>query len=205
MAVPFLYGLLLNKILPKGKLRILELGCGKGDIGETINRDKKHNIIGVDIFAPYIKIANDSGFYTKVLKADITSYPIKDKFFDVIIACQVIEHLKDKNAKKLITASISRTRKKVIITVPNGECDQDEYDENPFQKHQSEWTVEKFRSLNFRVYGQGLKFVYGTASIHESAPKIWQYLLIPISFIAAPFVFFVPKYAAQLIAVYEKN
>jgi 2-polyprenyl-3-methyl-5-hydroxy-6-metoxy-1,4-benzoquinol methylase len=53
MSVPLLYGLILKTALPAKKLRILELGCGKGDIGETIQQSNLYEITGVDLFKPY--------------------------------------------------------------------------------------------------------------------------------------------------------
>jgi hypothetical protein len=48
--------------------------------------------------------------------ASIVPYPFKDKEYDLIIACQVLEHLK-KNQKEVIK-EFNRISKRVIITLP---------------------------------------------------------------------------------------
>ena len=198
---PLTYKLIVSSLFPKGKLKVLDLGCGKGAAGEIFNQDKTHDFIGIDLFAPYVKECKNSGYYSKAIKKDITKYKAKEDF-DLVLILQVLEHLKKADSKRLIKNITKSTKARIIVSIPNGDCDQGEYEGNPYQKHLSTWTPKDLEKLGFKVYGQGLGIVYGEKSYAvENKIQLWQKLAAPLSILLSPFIFFNPKYAAQLIAV----
>lgn len=195
------YKLIINLLIPSGKLKMLDLGCGKGTAGDYFNKDKKHELTGVDIFEQYIKECKSKACYSKVINKDIRKIDFPKKSFDVVLLLQVVEHLKKAEALKLIKKAEKIARKVVVVSTPNGGCEQDVYDSNLYQKHLSIWSLKDFYKLGYRVCGQGLRFVYsGESHVQGERMKIWQYILLPISLLLFPLTLFVPNFSAQLIA-----
>ena len=120
----------------------------------------------------------------------------------MVILFQVIEHLNKKDAKKLIRKAVSIATKAVFISVPNGYCYQEVYDGNIYNKHKSTWSVADFKKMGFKVYGQGLKIIYGSRSYEgRIGASWWQKIVIPLSIILLPLVLIFPEIAVQLIGV----
>lgn len=95
--------------------KILDIGCARGAYSTTLNQ-KGYFTIGVDInfYQEWIDLKT-----TDFLIASGLSLPFKDKFFDVTISFEVIEHCID----PIIVLNEMRrcTKKYIIISVPN--CD----------------------------------------------------------------------------------
>lgn len=198
---PLIYRLIVQILLPRGRLKILDLGCGKGAAARAL-KSEKYAFTGVDIFDPYVKECRKSGLYAKVLKKDLLKINSLSDVYDVTLIFQVLEHLKKSDSVKLIKNAEKLSKKAVIVSVPNGDCDQEEYDKNPYQKHNSTWNADDFKKLGFKVYGQGLGFVYSNES-YGSGKKmaLWQMLMLPLSLILSPIILFIPSLSAQIIAV----
>lgn len=199
---PPTYEFIIKQFLPKGCLKVLDLGCGVGAAAEVLNKSKTHQFFGVDIYEPYLKFCRRRGFYKKVIKADLRKINFDKKSFDVVILFQVIEHLHKKDAKKLIRKAVSFATKAVLISAPNGHCDQKVYDGNIYNKHKSTWQAADFLKMGFKVYGQGLKIIYGSRSYEGRVEaNWWQKIIVPLSIILFPLVLIFPQIAVQLIGV----
>jgi ubiquinone/menaquinone biosynthesis C-methylase UbiE len=186
---------------------VLDLGCGKGAFASMINYDHKYYVTGVDLFTPYLQIAKRSGYLNMIVKSDIRKYSSKDNSFDTVICSQVLEHLTKKDAFRVIKKMKKWTRN-IIIGVPYGKFEQDEYDNNKLQIHKSIWLANDFSKLGFKVYGQGLRFIYGQDGLllkYNITNKLLRYVLYLISYLASPIVLFLPQYSTYLIAVWNKN
>lgn len=203
---PPTYKLIIKHFMPAGTLRVLDLGCGTGVAGEMLNRDKKHQFVGVDIYKPYVDLCKKGGFYSKVERKDLTKIKLKKGSFDVILLLQVIEHLKKKEGTALLEECIRAVTKAVIVAVPNGSCHQEEYDSNTHQEHKSSWNSRDLNKMGFRVFGQGLKVIYGSKSYGGGRPaSFWQKIVVPLSTFLLPLILFFPQASVQLIAVKYKN
>lgn len=199
---PPTYEFIVKQFLPRESLKVLDLGCGVGAAAEVLNKNKIHQFVGVDIYEPYLKICERRGFYKKVIKADLRNIIFDKKSFDVVILFQVIEHFNKKDAKKLIRKAVSLATKVVLISVPNGHCDQEVYDGNIYNKHKSIWTTADFQKMGFKVFGQGLKIIYGSRSYEgRLEASWWQKIIVPLSIILFPLVLIFPEVAVQLIGV----
>lgn len=76
----------------RGTDRVLELGCGKGLLGEQIQKHSRAQVYGVDISPSGIRIANRRGVLAKA--ADLNKrLPFPDSFFDVVMSDQLLEHV----------------------------------------------------------------------------------------------------------------
>lgn len=81
---------LLEKYLDrkiKRPLKILDAGCGTG--AALIYLSGFGDVMGVDISDEALKFAKKRG---KVLKADVSALPFKDKTFDVVICLDLLYH-----------------------------------------------------------------------------------------------------------------
>lgn len=205
--LPFTYSWLIKKSLDKAVMKtILELGCGKGDFGDLVNDPKKYEITGVDIFSPYLSICREKGRYTTVIKADLNKkLEFKGKSFDAVICLQTIEHLGREKSLSLLDQMEKIAKKLIIISTPLGECFQEEYDSNIHQRHLSTWDPEDFRKRGYRVYGVGLKLVYGSESHIKKEISIKKLPLYLLSFLMNPVANIFPNIGCQIIAVKVKN
>lgn len=199
---PPTYKLILNSLIPAGKLKILDLGCGMGEAAEFLNPKKIHEFTGVDIHKPYLKICKKKGFYKKLICADIKKLNFKNRSFDLVLILQVAEHFDKNTARQLIKKACKIAKKSIIITVPNGGCFQENYDDSVHNEHKSSWNVSDLNDLGFKTFGQGLKIIYGSKS-YGGGKKAnwWQKILVPLSTFLMPLIIIYPQIAAQLIGV----
>ncbi len=76
-------------------LSILDAGCGDGFWIEILRNLGFENLFGVDISHPFLKRAKKKGF-------NVAQYDISNMFFlrkfDIVIMCDVLEHLSDINS-----------------------------------------------------------------------------------------------------------
>jgi len=102
----------LSKYKDLKKCKILDIGCGSGYLGSSL-QEKSKQYIGID-FTDERKIKNFT-----FIKTDALNIPLKSNSFEIIICNHVIEHVT--NQKKLLH-EISRLLKKdgiCYITCPN--------------------------------------------------------------------------------------
>lgn len=199
---PPTYKLILKNIMPSGRLSVLDLGCGTGAAAEVLNSNKLHEFTGIDIYKPYLEFCKSKGYYQKIEKKDLTKLKLKKKSFDVILLLQVIEHLSKKEGIRLLKECFNAAEKAVIIAVPNGFCHQEEYDCNPHHEHKSTWNVSDLNKMGFKVFGQGLKVIYGSSSYGAGREASWwQKIVVPLSVFLLPLIIIFPQIAVQLIGV----
>lgn len=105
----------------KGK-RILDVGCGYGELLEEVTRHYDCEAYGVDFIDNRLRGAQEK-LKAKVAieNADIEeSLPYLDNYFDVVFCIEALEHLKrpDKCIKEIIR--ILKNNGRIIIGIPNG-------------------------------------------------------------------------------------
>ena len=203
---PFTYSWIVKRHLEPGS-SVLDIGCGDWKFMAHII--KKHSDIkayGVDLFVPYIDKAKKTKVYKKIFKKDVRSIKFSPKSFDIVLASQVVEHLKKKESLSLIKNMELIASRKVIIGTPNGYFPRGVYESNELQKHNSYWYVEDFNKLGYKVYGQALKFIYGKKGLLNTVVGKFlplRVLFFLISYTISPIVYFLPRYSAHLIAIKE--
>jgi len=109
--------------------------------------------LGVDIYPPAIEESRKKGIHTSYRQADLTAVAFEDGSFDAVMGFNILEHLSREDGLNLIETANRWAKRKVIFSLPNGFLEQDAYDGNPFQVHQSSWSARDFQDLGFRVYG----------------------------------------------------
>ncbi len=102
----------------KPKLKILEIGCGYGYLTYALN-SLGHQTIGIDVSKTAIKSAQES-FGENFKETDTASFipNVKEKF-DLIIANELIEHLKNPDQFIKECRYILKKNGEIIITTPN--------------------------------------------------------------------------------------
>ena len=113
---------ILVKILGEGKtLNILELGCGNGYFCDVLSK-MGHKVVGVDISEIGISIAKKSFPHIQFMKCDIYNIEadpmFSGKYFDVIVAIEVIEHLQYPKEFIKIAKKYLKQQGQLIVTTP---------------------------------------------------------------------------------------
>ena len=94
---------------------VLEVGCGPGDLAARI-LPPKCNYLGIDIDASQIELARRRYPHLAFATGSAYELPIESKSRDLVIACEVLEHL---DAPEKALAEIARVTKCwVLISVP---------------------------------------------------------------------------------------
>lgn len=207
LCLPFHYVSILRRHLLSAQT-VYDVGCGDGNLMSILNSDQRFQVVGIDLFKPYIRKAREKKCYQKVLYGDVRKLPIKDRY-DTVICSQVIEHLPFIEGKTLLVNMEKLARKRVIVATPNGFLEQHEYDHNSCQKHRAGWNRVDFEKCGYRVFGQGAKILFGTKGIvHKKIVqniKPLRYFIWIISWFLGPYIYFHPEHAAYLIAIKDKS
>ena len=204
--LPFTYLGILRKSFGKylhtsDQITLLDLGCGDGTMLERLELPGNFVITGVDIFEPYLKIAKRKGIYKRLIKRDARLFNSRNKF-DIVLASHVLEHLTKTQGIKFIKKLENLACKSVIIATPIGDLPQDEYDSNPNQIHQSEWSVLEFKDMGYKINSQGLKLLWGNQNIVKEY-GIFSYVFFLISTLSQPLLRIFPNLGTYMICYKE--
>lgn len=199
--IPFTYPWILDKAVGNDCKTVLDVGCGSGETMRGVSRGKRWIITGIDVHAPTLKNAKKTKIYKKLVKGDLTKFPkeITKQKYDLVFCSQVVEHLKKKDAKKLIKQCELVAKKRVMISTTVGFMKfhpldfSDDDKNNPFQKHVSGWSVSDFSKTGYNVHGQGLFLIYRDGYLAHKLPRFFQPLLLLVSMIASPVVYYLPN------------
>lgn len=109
---------LLQQIIIDKSTKILDVGCGRGDITLYLGRNAKE-AVGIDYSEEAIKLANSTKknfpltirekVYFKVMNVRTLSFP--DNYFDIVVCIDVLEHLYREEVEKAMR-EIKRVLKK---------------------------------------------------------------------------------------------
>ncbi len=145
----WIYDRIMRPIL---KEPILDLGCAKG---ETFWYMKiSGDIIGIDLFRPYLDIAKERKVYKKLILGDILKveeYGLDLDRIKVCSALHVLEHLSIENAKRLLE-KIEQIGETQIIATPYGFRQQDPFGGNDLEEHVSAFLPEFFEERGYKTY-----------------------------------------------------
>lgn len=81
-----------------GATRVLDIGCGEGQVARLAKRIGADLVVGIDPTWNQIRIASDRAGGIHVARAGADSLPFGDETFDVVVACLVFEHIREVDA-----------------------------------------------------------------------------------------------------------
>lgn len=193
----FYYFLLSHALLKSTS--VLDLGCGGYSPIQHIT--KHFHSIGMDIFAPSIKMSKSQKIHDTYIKSNLMDVDkhIKPKSIDTVLLLDVIEHFSKKDAYTILKKAENIAIKNVVVLTPNGFWHQESYAENPYQVHKSGWDTDDLKKIGYEVRGvRGYKRLRGEyASILKKPWLFWACL----SFFSEPLLYFFPSLSYHLFAI----
>lgn len=137
---------------------LLDFGCGFGKWGYLTKIQLKtiggsEYVVGCDVWLHNLSFCREHGIYDDYVRCDIRAIPFRERSFEVVVACEVLEHLTKPEGRKFIGQAEHVASRNLIISTPNGEWPQDALLGNEFQRHRSAWVSEELRQLGFHVAG----------------------------------------------------
>lgn len=183
---------------------VLDVGCGENSPLARVS--KNFYSVGIDVFEPSITKSKKAKIHDDYKVGNILKLEtfFKPKSFDAVVALDVIEHFKKKDALKLIDSMDRIAKKKVLIVTPYGFTQQSAYDGNPYQEHKSGWNVSDFKKMGYKIRGmRGFRFIRGGEGGANILYKPWIIWGV-VSALSQPIAYFIPQFASQLLAVKHK-
>jgi len=80
-------------VVAAGPRRILEVGCGWGELAEWLGRETGAEVVAVDLSPRMVELARERGVDASV--ADVQELPFADGEFDVVVAAWMLYHVPD--------------------------------------------------------------------------------------------------------------
>tara|TARA_B100001057_G_scaffold499678_1_gene611259 strand:- start:17871 stop:18791 length:921 start_codon:yes stop_codon:yes gene_type:complete len=148
---------LCNEYITKAhKLKILDIGCGTGELVVQMNLSG-HVAYGIDLHSEHLKMAKVLASENNIPESyfiynDKKSLPFKDNEFDLITSFSVFEHLDD-STLDWILPEINRVCKGVVFTlVPNPMKPIDDHTGLAFLGHFPRFIVMPYINLRGKKY-----------------------------------------------------
>ncbi len=104
----------------QGRVRVLDVGCGNGALlAEICAIHPEANVTGVD-FSRAAFDAAPPQLAGRLLVGDVTKLPelLQGQSFDLVLCCEVLEHVEDPAAVLAGIAGVAREGAGIVITVP---------------------------------------------------------------------------------------
>lgn len=152
------YSYVLDHI-PASAKSLVDIGCGKGELGYLARADTRFHferVVGIEAFSQFADFVKKHNVYDDFLNVVLgQKLPFRDGEFDVSVLSQVIDHLTGKDGVAILEELERITKMRVLIVADNVEHDAQTEFINPYQEHQSDWTVNDFKIRGYQVYGIG--------------------------------------------------
>jgi len=84
---------LVDAVVAAAPKRVLEVGCGWGELAEWIARETGAEVVAIDLSPRMVELATERGIDATV--ADVQALPFADGTFDVVVAAWMLYHVPD--------------------------------------------------------------------------------------------------------------
>lgn len=172
-----LFNTVWKAIRQGGVTSLIDIGCGEGFPLRIIDSDRNLHTVGIDIFAPSIKMAKSKRAHKEYIIADIRYLPVQPKKFDVVLCLEVLEHLKFNEGLRLISEMEKLACEQLIISTVTSLRFINKPLDNPMQMHQSAYSQKFFRKRGYIVFGLANRYDY-LARLYNRGPLITLILFI---------------------------
>lgn len=185
MSSSYLLDPFVMTVLAEKEQSYLDLGCGRGKWGYLLKTSHKppSHVVGGDLDVECIRYVKSHRVYDDLVMFDGRHLPFRDESFDVVLASEVLEHMKKSDGYCLLSEAERVARQKVVASTPllgarywYGE-----------KHHMSKWGVGDLRKKGYTVRGVGFSF-FGLFTSHRFA------------FALAPFAYYIPWMSYILLA-----
>jgi SAM-dependent methyltransferase len=78
-----------------GAERVLDVGCGEGQVARLARAGGARHVVGVDPTWAQMEVARDRAGGPGYVQAGATALPVRSGAFDAVVACLVFEHVRD--------------------------------------------------------------------------------------------------------------
>jgi 2-polyprenyl-3-methyl-5-hydroxy-6-metoxy-1,4-benzoquinol methylase len=117
------YRVLLRWMSGRGRLRVLNAGCGSGELS-CLMAAAGHRVVGIDQDPTYLQLARDRAGDrfpdSEFVESSIEDYAGPGEF-DAVVCTDVLEHIADDRAAFAKLAELTRPGGLVLIAVPAGQ------------------------------------------------------------------------------------
>ena len=149
-------------------IKILCVGCGTGS--ELEHAAQFGQVTGVDIDPQVVSLCREKGL--NVIQADILDTSLPKESFDVVVAMDVIEHIKDDYKTVQALSGLLKKGGHLLITVPALQCLWSSFDEEGDFPHFRRYTKKTLSTL---LLSQSLK---------REKLSYYNFFLFPAAFLA---------------------
>jgi len=105
---------LVHRAAPR---RLLDVGCGEGVVLRHLDRHLKGvTVVGLDVDGTGLRVAQSQNSVSLV-QSSVYALPFAQGSFDLVLCCEVLEHVDDPDAALAELARVSSHR--VLLSVPN--------------------------------------------------------------------------------------
>ncbi len=109
---------LLN-VIPVDARRILEIGCGAGQLGAALKLRQQSHVTGIDMNTDAINFAAKHIDVAIATDIEVFDFPWEDESFDCIIAGDILEHLKDPWKMLSCARRLLASGGTIVVSIPN--------------------------------------------------------------------------------------
>lgn len=99
---------------------VVELGCGAGGISKELIKKMRISVVSCDISSSILKVTRNVNKNLMLIKADCEQMPIRNKFADLVLAIDILEHLK--NPREAVAEIARITKRWVVFRLPIEDC-----------------------------------------------------------------------------------
>jgi 2-polyprenyl-3-methyl-5-hydroxy-6-metoxy-1,4-benzoquinol methylase len=150
-------------------MRILDFGCGSGEVLSECVRRGFLNVKGVDTSIDCIESVLAKGINCELLTKDT---PFLDEKYDLILCLDVLEHLENDSLYLELFKNALLEKGKILITVPA----------HPFL-----WSPHDVFNHHYRRYTRkSLILLIKNSGLHLESIRYWNSLLFPIFLFLRP-------------------
>jgi cyclopropane fatty-acyl-phospholipid synthase-like methyltransferase len=122
---------------------ILDIGAGSGTYYNLLHSLKQFEWSAVEAWKPYIDEFKLTEKYHTIYNNDVRIFNWNNKFFDLTIAGDILEHMTKEDAITLVENILNHSDQ-LIISIPIMYLPQEEINGNPFEVHiKPDWTHEE--------------------------------------------------------------